>query len=433
MSEMRNRIWELYHFLAKICNLGNDLELGKHPVNTPLLLQLLAGILGEGVVIYGEPGTGKTSTACLVASILSGIPFSFYQAFQLRCNPELTLEHMLGRPHLGALSRGEEEVVWSYWAKAPVKVVDELPRMPPGKQNMLLQGLEIGIWTYLNQNISTGRDTPVYATANYPDPGSYEVVPPLLDRFSVGVELGYPGALRAVAVADGDTIQEKAQRWGLDEYWHEAVEAASKPNQEGHQALLELAERKIKPFREAKDLPVLYRREIEAIRREIVRKPFSKAAAVFREYLVSRMSFCENFKQKRSNESCPRGCEYFDSTCSWVTAAPSARVNRHIRVYAQALTWLRGSRWVLPEDIARVAPFCIWHRVRFNRHAIEAVKGEKRADPLLLHLSRKLVNALKDEFEEEKAFLLELRKARTGSVNPKEVKNLYYRDLLRYR
>ena len=41
-------------------------------------------------------------------------------------HPEQTEEKIVGRPDLGKLNQGQEEVVWSSFVQLPVKIVDEI-------------------------------------------------------------------------------------------------------------------------------------------------------------------------------------------------------------------------------------------------------------------------------------------------------------------
>ena len=78
-------------------------------------------------------------------------------------------------------------MVWSTFARLPVKIVDEINRLPETKQSLILDGLERGKWEYLNQGLINDEFC-LFATANYQDQGTNTLVPPLLDRFDVVVE-----------------------------------------------------------------------------------------------------------------------------------------------------------------------------------------------------------------------------------------------------
>ena len=85
-------------------------------------------------------------------------------------HPEQTEEKIVGRPNLGKLNQGEV-VVWSTFARLPVKIVDEINRLPETKQSLILDGLERGKWEYLNQGLINDEFC-LFATANYQDQGT---------------------------------------------------------------------------------------------------------------------------------------------------------------------------------------------------------------------------------------------------------------------
>ncbi len=84
-------------------------------------------------------------------------------------------------------------VIWSLFARLPVKIVDEINRLPETKQSLVLDGVERGKWECLNQSLINDEFC-LFATANYQDQGTNTLVPPLLDRFDVILESKHPGA-----------------------------------------------------------------------------------------------------------------------------------------------------------------------------------------------------------------------------------------------
>ena len=107
----------------------------------------------------------------------------------------------MGRPDLASSTAGE--VVWSTLALLPVKVVDEINRLPETKQSMILDGVDRGNWSYLNQMI-TNDEFGLFATANYQDQGTNTIVAPLLDRFDVMVESKHPGPNLSWRIGKGE-------------------------------------------------------------------------------------------------------------------------------------------------------------------------------------------------------------------------------------
>src|SRR5918992_2221827 len=188
------KIRDIYAFISENLYFSRpDLHIQGQSANSTLLLSLLTALTGGKALIIGEPGLGKTTAAEYVCALVYGFPLSVIWSSVVSGHPEQTEEKIVGRPNLGKLSQGEEVVVWSYFARLPVKIVDEINRLPETKQSLILDGVERGKWEYLNQGLINDEFC-LFATANYQDQGTNTLVPPLLDRFDVVVESKHPGA-----------------------------------------------------------------------------------------------------------------------------------------------------------------------------------------------------------------------------------------------
>src|SRR4029434_4388801 len=194
MTANRSKVRDMYQFISEHLYFSRpDLEIQGEAVNTTLLLSLLTALLGGKALIIGEPGLGKTTAAEYVCALIYGFPLGVIWSSVVAGHPEQTEEKIIGRPNLGRLNQGQEVVVWSYFARLPVKIVDEMNRLPETKQSLILDVVERGKWEYLNQGLINDEFC-LFATANYQDQGTNTLVPPLLDRFDVVVESKHPGA-----------------------------------------------------------------------------------------------------------------------------------------------------------------------------------------------------------------------------------------------
>lgn len=169
-----------------------DLEIRGESFNASLLLSVLTGLVGGKALVVGEPGLGKTTSAEYVGALLYRLPLGAVWEAEVSGHPEQTEEKIVGRPNLGELNQGREKVVWSAFAQLPVKIVDEINRLPETKQSLILNGIDRGHWTYLNAML-VNDEFALFATANYQDRGTNTLVPPLMDRFDVMVESKHPG------------------------------------------------------------------------------------------------------------------------------------------------------------------------------------------------------------------------------------------------
>ena len=182
-------------------------------------------------------------------------------------HPEQTEEKIVGRPNLGKLNQGEEVVVWSTFARLPVKIVDEINRLPETKQSLILDGLERGKWEYLNQGLINDEFC-LFATANYQDQGTNTLVPPLLDRFDVVVESKHPGANIACLIGQSvgrDTLLRHPESEGA---FLETLQSTR--NGQKSADLEPLHQSFAKVVRERCGIVMLSRAERQAVRQEIM-------------------------------------------------------------------------------------------------------------------------------------------------------------------
>ncbi|MBU0727633.1 AAA family ATPase, partial [Patescibacteria group bacterium] len=152
-------------------------------------------------MLFGEYGLGKTTSAEYVSTLMDALPREVVLASEVKGHPEQTEEKMLARPDLGELNAGVEKVLWSYFVLNPTKILDEFNRLPPSKQNILLDGIDRGNWKYLSELVQTGEFT-LFATCNYEDLGNSALIEPVLDRFDIATESKKPGLMQMSMIKD---------------------------------------------------------------------------------------------------------------------------------------------------------------------------------------------------------------------------------------
>jgi MoxR-like ATPase len=193
-KESHSKLRDIYAYINENLYYNRpDLHVQNESANATLLLILFTALTGGKALVVGEPGLGKTTAAEYVCSLVYGFPLGVIWSSVVSGHPEQTEEKIVGRPDLGKLNQGEEVVIWSLFARLPVKIVDEINRLPETKQSLVLDGVERGKWEYLNQSFINDEFC-LFATANYQDQCTNTLVPPLLDRFDVILESKHPGA-----------------------------------------------------------------------------------------------------------------------------------------------------------------------------------------------------------------------------------------------
>ena len=126
-----------------------------------VLMGIFAHVGGRNLLAVGNPGSGKTSYATIINSLVTALPYDLFDFLKIQGHPEQTHEKMIGRPDLGKLD--VEGVVWHPSIHLPGLTLDELNRLPPGKQAILMEFIRTGWAEYLGKYFTTGK-IPYFAT-----------------------------------------------------------------------------------------------------------------------------------------------------------------------------------------------------------------------------------------------------------------------------
>jgi len=386
---LREKVHTIYQYIAEYLYFNRpDLVIKGESFNSALLMSLLTGLCQGKELIIGEPGLGKTTSAEYVGALLYRFPLGTLWGAEVSGHPEQTEEKIIGRPDLGKLNLGEEVVVWSHFTLLPVKIVDEINRLPETKQSMILDGVDRGNWVYLNDAITT-REYCLFATANYQDRGTNTIIAPMIDRFDVMVESKHPGANLAYLVGtERKTVNEGALR-------HEAIEAEFQQllndrlaYKERRDRMEELCERFGDALAKNPGIQTLAREERQEIRSVKEEITFDLDANAFLRLVLSELSFCHRFSQKRSHETCEEGCHFTGYLCNAVRNCVSNRFPITVRNFSQALAWFMGDQEVGLEHLKAILPFALAHRIQWKEQAVAQREKEGRKDPLEIYMSK---------------------------------------------
>jgi MoxR-like ATPase len=401
-TEKRSKIHDIYRFISEhlyFCRA--DLEVQGESFNATLLLSLLTALTGGRALIIGEPGLGKTTAAEYVCALVYGFPLGVIWSGVVAGHPEQTEEKIIGRPNLGKLNQGEEMVVWSHFARLPVKIVDEINRLPETKQGLILDGVERGKWEYLNQGL-VNDEFCLFATANYQDQGTNTLIPPLLDRFDILVESRHPGANISCMIGQA-SARDAVLR-------HDASEAAFldqlRSVNNGQLSLESIHRRFARVLRQRCGLSPLTRAERQAMRQDIAAREIDPEASAFLRTVLAELSFCCKYGQKRSSEVCDEGCHYTGYLCYEVRNCASNRLPASLHRYAQALAWWLGEPRVNIEHLRVILPYALAHRTQWRESYLVARERERRREPLLLHAARQATMAVFRRFCEQRHEIL---------------------------
>ncbi len=376
-----------------------DLEIKGQSYNAALLLSLLTGLRQGKALIIGEPGLGKTTSAEYVCSLLYRVPLGTIWASEVSGHPEQTEEKIIGRPDLGRLNQGEEVVVWSQFVLLPTKIVDEINRLPETKQSMILDGVDRGNWEYLNDSIINSEYC-LFATANYQDGGTNTIIAPLIDRFDVMVESKHPGPNLAfhigMAGANGSHLRDEA----LERELHGVLNRRASYEERMGQTE-DLCNRFGETLMKTPGLVTLSRSDRETIRAEMDRIPLDVDTNAFLRLVLSELSFCYHYGQRRFHEGCSDGCHFTSYLCHSVKNCVSNRFPRSARVLSQALAWFLGDDEVGLEHVKAILPYTLAHRISWKEETLARREKEARRDPLPIYMAREAVREMHRRYIEQ--------------------------------
>jgi len=376
----------------------DDIAISKYSFNSTLLFGILTTLVKGKELIYGEYGLGKTTSSENILSLIYSYPKEVMLAATLKGNPEQTEEKMIGRPDLGKLSQGIEKVIWSDFVLVGPKIIDELNRLPVSKQNILLEGIDRGIWKYLNETIYNESLT-IFATSNYKDSGNNDIVPPLLDRFDMALESKHPGInnLRYKRTTPKeDMLSDK-------EISAKMLEAFMSDDADSKKIISDLRSEYRHRMRSRAGIELMSDDEISLARNQISSLNNSRDSMLFYDFFTAELSSCQLFGQKRSNDVCPDGCHYSSYLCNKVTNCLSMRSDNAIRRYSAAVAWLLQDSEIKPLHISAVLPYAIWHKIRFRQEYMDNFRDDTRDDVFGLHVARKAVEEISRRFKRNKS------------------------------
>ena len=366
----------------------DDFEASGERYNSALLFGTLTELNKGNMLLFGEYGGGKTTSAEYLQSVFNGLPLDLVKRVAIRGNPQLTEEKMVGRPHYGKMHQGQEDVVWQHFVQIGPKIFDEFNRMPESNQAVVLNGVDRGEWNYLNDFISTGPQ-PFFATCNYADRGNNGLIPPILDRFDVAVESRFPGVANVLHIAQ-DYHNDKDKILSNPELTRKALGIlnSGKPQAEVQKELETIVQEHEQGLM-SKDFPILSREDRERIEQEIRSVPFDRDAEQYFAFLVAEMNTSSKYGQKRSID--PATTENGLYLQASFVGSGSRREEKSIVRYAKSLAWLQDQGEVNLDHVTQVAPYVLWHRVRWTPETQGKFKDDDRNDPMDLHITKNLL------------------------------------------
>jgi MoxR-like ATPase len=400
----QKQVVEIYQFINDHLYFNRaDIEIKGERYNSTILFSLLTGLKKGKELIIGEPGLGKTTSAEYVGSLIYQFPLGVLWGSEVSGHPEQTEEKIIGRPDLGKLNRGEEDVVWTNFSQIPVKIVDEINRLPETKQSMILDGVDRGNWEYLNEMIINDEYC-LFGTANYQDGGTNTIIPPLIDRFDMMVESRYPGANLSFLIGKTKRKDNILRHPKYEKSLHRVFKSKV-----AYEKKILKIEEICNVFGdyiyEVSGVRPLRKQDRDQIRIEMERLNMDLDASAFTRMLLAEFSFCERYGQKRVLENCEEGCHYTGYFCHEIKNCASNRLPTSIKQYAQGLAWLLEDSEIDIEHVKSVIPYTLAHRVQWKDEVLSRKERSKRDDPFPIFLAKEAVKTVSQRYREQSEHL----------------------------
>ena len=169
-------------------------------ISTKILPEILslcvlnAIVPNSAMLLVGGHGGGKTTLVKLLGRMFTARSLREIENSIIRGHPQLTEEKLIGTLKLGKLMKdGEEEVVWRQFVTSFWKIIDEVNRLTPYAQDILLSLLAEGTVKYYDSIITINKFC-LFGTINPNDVGTFELSQPFLDRFGISVPIAMPAS-----------------------------------------------------------------------------------------------------------------------------------------------------------------------------------------------------------------------------------------------
>ena len=129
------------------------------------LCVLNAIVPNSAMLLIGGHGGGKTSLVNLIGRMFTANALNNIENSIIRGHPQLTEEKLIGTLKLGKLMKeGEEEVVWRQFVTNFWKIIDEVNRLTPYAQDILLSLLAEGTVKYYDSITNINKFCNCYLT-----------------------------------------------------------------------------------------------------------------------------------------------------------------------------------------------------------------------------------------------------------------------------
>ncbi len=402
----RLRVSSLYVHNAELVGANFSIpELAGRKVYLVETLAVLNAIVEKGtMLLYGGHGGGKTTLSKYLGQIFMHLSKSKIEDCILRGHPQLTEEKILGsldftqlvNPSL--IKDGKIKVIWNDFVDSQWKIIDEINRLSPYAQNILLSLLAEGSVKYHNQT-RTLPPFSLYATMNPKDNANFELSLPFLDRFAIALPMTMPDYDSFSTIGRKDKLDDSLNDW-------------------------------LKDF------------TLQNVQEEVKEIQYTDEAELFINFLIDSYRLCcrvskENNETLSVDKTLCKGCHYDaeNKVCSKIKHPLSVRVKEDLYRYGKAMAWFLGDQKVEVKHIELLAPYMIWHRSELSKKFRNdfAIKKWDSNDfnsiddvvvDLQLDATKEIIKLIRIEFDGVLKYLVDFEEVKKGKLNEESFASL---------
>ena len=412
-EQLRKKVWRILNLIQanQLFIHSKNLEIKypdnqKNKINSIKLPEILtisvlnALVPNSAMLLIGGHGGGKTTLVKLLGRMFTSNTLEMIEESIIRGHPQLTEEKLVGTLKLGKLMKeGAEEVVWKKFVINFWKIIDEVNRLTPYAQDILLSLLAEGTVKYYDSIMNVNKFC-LFATINPQDVGTFELSSPFLDRFGISVPISMPASQDLQLILAG-----KDEKYS------------------GYDELLEVPK-----ILNIDDLMEIW---YYVNRVQINQEANNYIHAIIREFtLCDRIDKGNTESLKPSTGLCS-GC-HFDTAqnvCNKIDSILSVRVAKDLLRYSKSLAWLLDINEIDVNIVNSIAPYVISHRVDYSKRELEKAPywGNKYG------FSRDLLVKIQNRFLKRKICYEVTQKFRNGIQEKgdlQEIQNFQKNDLI---
>lgn len=365
-------------------------------------LAVINAIVDRGtMLLYGGHGGGKTTLVKYLGQIFCNYSNEEIEQCILRGHPQLTEEKILGSLDIAQLTgakplhnNSKVDVIWNSFVDSPWKIIDELNRLSPYAQNILLSLLAESSVKYGNESKRL-PDFSLYATMNPKDEANFTISLPFLDRFAIALPITMPDYESLTTIGKRDKSSKKD------------------------------------------DLPnYLPNFDLKEVHEEVKLVEINEDAEILINIIISNYRLCDRVS-KESNDSINvdntlcTGCHYStqDKVCQKILNPLSVRVKEDLYRYSKALAWFLGDVSVSVHHIIALAPYMIWHRSSVSKQYKKTLIETKFKDKsftvnIELESTKEIILKISNEFPGILPVLRKFNQVKKGSLSQSEFEKL---------